>query len=156
MVTHMHTSSAGIDLIKQFEGFRSEAYLCAGGKWTVGYGSTEGVQPGMIITEAEAEARLKHDLQTAEHAVSRLVTRSLTQHQFDALASFTFNLGSGALQRSTLRQKVNRMEDDAVPQEFCRWVYSGGRKLRGLIRRREAEAVLYALPEAIRTHAPAA
>lgn len=63
--------------------------------------------------------------------------------RFDALVSFTFNLGGGALQRSTLRRKVNREEHEDVPREFLRWVWAGGRKLRGLVRRREAEALLY-------------
>ena len=81
---------------------------------------------------------------TAERAVLRLIRVPLEDGRFDALSSFTFNLGTGALQRSTLRRKVNREEHDAVPAEFRRWVWAGGRKLKGLIRRREAEAALYA------------
>ena len=79
----------------------------------------------------------------AERAVLRLIKVPLTDGQFDALVSFTFNLGSGALQRSTLRRKVNREEHEEVPAEFLRWVWAGGRKLRGLVRRRAAESVLY-------------
>ena len=70
----------------------------------------------------------------------------LTDGQFDALVSFSFNLGSGALQRSTLRRKVNREEHADVPPEFMRWVWAGGRTLKGLIRRRQAETILYARP----------
>jgi lysozyme len=81
----------------------------------------------------------------AEQAVCRLVKVPLTDGQFDALVSFTFNLGSGALQRSTLRRKVNREEHEEVPREFLRWVWAGGRKLKGLVRRRAAEADLYRL-----------
>ena len=81
---------------------------------------------------------------TAERAVLRLIRVPLEDGRFDALSSFTFNLGTGALQRSTLRRKVSREEHDAVPAEFRRWVWAGGRKLKGLIRRREAEAALYA------------
>lgn len=80
---------------------------------------------------------------TAERAVLRLISVPLTDGQFDALVSFTFNLGAGALQRSTLRRKVNREEHEDVPAEFLRWVWAGGRKLNGLIRRRRAEATLY-------------
>ena len=76
----------------------------------------------------------------AERAVLRLIRVRLADDQFDALVSFTFNLGAGALQRSTLRRKVNREEHGEVPPEFMRWVWAGGRKLKGLIRRRAAEA----------------
>ena len=73
----------------------------------------------------------------------RLIRVPLADGRFDALGSFTFNLGAGALQRSTLRRRVNREEHDAVPPEFRRWVWAGGRKLKGLIRRREVEAEFY-------------
>ncbi len=79
----------------------------------------------------------------AERAVLRLIRVPLTDGQFNALCSFAFNLGSGALQRSTLRRKVNREEHTAVPPEFLHWVWAGGRKLKGLVRRRDAEAALY-------------
>ena len=96
------------------------------------------------IDEATAEDLLRRDVETAERAVLRHIRVPLEDGQFDALGSFTFNLGSGALQRSTLRRKVNREEHAAVPAEFRRWVWAGGRKLKGLIRRREAEVGLYA------------
>ena len=95
------------------------------------------------IDEATAEELLRLDVETAERAVLRLIQVPLEDGRFDALASFTFNLGAGALQRSTLRRKVNREEHDAVPAEFRRWVWAGGRKLKGLIRRREAETETY-------------
>lgn len=95
------------------------------------------------ITEAQAKDLLRKDVQEAEHAVFRLITAPLTDNQFDALVSFTYNLGSGALQRSTLRWKVNREEHAAAPAEFMKWVWAGGRKLEGLIRRREDEANVY-------------
>lgn len=137
-------SELGIALIKHFEGFRSEPYLCAGGYRTIGYGHV--IRPGealQSVTEAEAEALLFRDLTLSERAILRLITVPLTSHQFDALASFTFNLGSGALQSSTLRQKVNRQEHEDAAQEFHRWVYAGGRKLAGLVRRRRLESLLY-------------
>ncbi len=86
---------------------------------------------------------LHRDVQTAQRAVLRLINVPLTDGQYDALVSFTYNLGSGTLQRSTLRRKVNREEHNDVPAEFKRWVYAGGRKLLGLVRRRCAEAEIY-------------
>ncbi|WP_439271845.1 lysozyme [Pseudochrobactrum sp. HB0163] len=137
----------GVDLIKRFEGFEPEIYLDAAGLPTIGYGHL--LRPGEAemftggISEAAGEALLIKDVGIAERAVLRLIKVSLTDGQFDALVSFTFNLGSGALQRSTLRRKVNREEHEEVPAEFMRWVWAGGRKLRGLVRRRAAESVLY-------------
>ncbi len=86
---------------------------------------------------------LRRDVQVAERAVLRLIDVPLTDGQYDALVSFTFNLGAGALQRSTLRRKVNREEHADVPAQLMRWVVAGGKRLRGLARRREAEASLY-------------
>ena len=86
---------------------------------------------------------MRQDAQIAERAVLRLINVPLTDGQFDALVSFTYNLGGGALQRSTLRRKINREEHAEVPEQFMRWVWAGGRKLRGLVRRRAAEAVFY-------------
>ena len=138
-----HTGRAGLELIKHFEGLRLEAYLCPAGVWTIGYGSTRGVIESMTITETEAEAMLRRDLLTAERSVLRLVNVPLTHNQFDALVSFTFNLGGGALQRSTLRRKVNREDHEDVPAELLKWNRAGGKISRGLIRRRQAEAELY-------------
>lgn len=86
---------------------------------------------------------LRNDVAVAERAVLRLISVPVTQGQFDALVSFIFNLGAGALQRSTLRPKVNREEHADVPAELGKWVWAGGRKLRGLISRRSAESRLY-------------
>ena len=86
---------------------------------------------------------LQVDVGVAERAVLRLITVPLTDAQFDALVSFTFNLGAGALQRSSLRRKVNREEHADVPAEFMKWVWAGGRKLKGLVSRRAAEAAMY-------------
>jgi lysozyme len=95
------------------------------------------------VDEDEALDLLRKDVAVAERAVLRLINVPLTQGQFDALVSFTFNLGSGALQRSTLRRKVNREEHDDVPAEFMKWVWAGGRKLKGLVKRRKAEVAFY-------------
>jgi len=86
---------------------------------------------------------LRQDAQIAERAVLRLINVPLTDGQFDALVSFTYNLGGGALQRSTLRRKINREEHTEVPEQFMRWVWAGGRKLKGLVRRRNSEINCY-------------
>lgn len=142
-----HITKEGLELIKHFEGFEPEVYLDAAGYPTIGYGhlirKDEGDMYAGGISEAAAEALLAKDVGFAERAVLRLIKVPLTDGQFDALVSFTFNLGGGALQRSTLRRKVNRGEHGAVPREFRKWVWAGGRKPRGLIRRRNAEAMLY-------------
>jgi lysozyme len=136
----------GIDLIKRFEGFSSTVYICPAGYPTIGYGHL--VRPDESyaeISETEAEELLRQDVESAERAVLRLVNVPLTDGQFDALVSFTFNLGSGAFQRSTLRRKVNRLAHAEVPEQLMRWVWAGGRKLRGLRKRRRAESILYRL-----------
>ena len=143
-----HLTDEGLALIKCFEGFVPGIYICPGGWPTIGYGHVvrDGERDRFAdgIDEATAEDLLRRDVEAAEQAVLRLIGVPLEDGQFDALSSFTFNLGAGALQRSTLRRKVNRGEHDAVPAEFGRWVWAGGRKLKGLIRRREAEAAIYA------------
>lgn len=141
----MRTSEEGLSLIRCFEGFSETAYICAGGYPTIGYGHV--ILAGEVFSEpinkARATALLRKDVLAAELGVKRHIQAALNQHQFDALVSFTFNLGSGALQRSTLRRVVNRGTHDDVPRELRRWVFAGGRKLRGLVRRRDAEAILY-------------
>ena len=143
-----HITDEGLDLIKRFEGFAPEVYVCPGGWPTIGYGHVvrddERERFADGIDEAEAEELLRRVVETAERAVLRLIRVPLEDGRFDALGSFTFNLGAGALQRSTVRRKVNREEHDAVPAEFRRWNWAGGCRLKGLVRRREAEAVLYA------------
>jgi lysozyme len=95
------------------------------------------------IDELEALDLLKTDVQKAEQSVLRLINVPLTDGQFDALVSFTFNLGGGALQRSTLRRKVNRGEHYSIPAEFMKWVWAGGRKQKGLVRKRRAESKIF-------------
>ncbi len=142
-----HVTQEGLSLIKRFEGFSPTIYLDAAGLPTIGYGHL--LRPGEAemfrrgISHEAAIALLIKDVEVAERSVLRLIALPLTNGQFDALVSFTFNLGGGALQRSTLRRKVNREEHDDVPAEFLRWVWAGGKKLRGLVRRREAEVEYY-------------
>ena len=140
-------SEEGLNLIKRFEGFSKTIYTCPAGYPTIGYGhlvkpnEAESFADGVL--KDEATDLLRQDVGIAERAVLRYVDVPLTDGQFDALVSFTFNLGAGALQRSTLRRKVTREEHDEVPAQFKRWVWAGGRKLKGLERRRNAESDLY-------------
>lgn len=139
-----HITQDGIDLIKRFEGFSSAVYICPAGYPTIGYGHL--VRSGESVTEiseAEAEELLRKDVESAERAVLRLVNVPVTDGQFDALVSFTYNLGSGALQCSTLRRKVNRQAHAQVPEQLMRWVWAGGRRLQGLVHRRKVESVYY-------------
>lgn len=139
----MKTSQKGIDLIKSFEGCRLETYKCSANVNTIGYGTTKGVVPGMKISLLEAEEMLKIDLVCFERWVEKLIEVELTQNQFDALVSFTYNLGEGALKNSTLRKFLNDKRYDLVPAQFLRWNKAGGKVLNGLTRRREAEAKMF-------------
>lgn len=143
----MQLSPEGLAFIARFEGFCPHVYADAAGLATIGYGhllrAGEAARYGSGISEEEARALLAQDALIAARAVRRLIHVPLEQAQFDALVSFTFNLGAGVLQRATLRRKLNRREYDAVPAELLRYVWAGGRKLSGLIRRRQAEAALF-------------
>ena len=139
----MKTSPKGIALIKEFEGLRLKAYKCPGGVWTIGYGHTAGVKSGMVITEAQAEEYLKADLIVFERYLNGHGL-ALNQNQFDALISFIYNVGTGNFSNSTLLRKVRaNPQDNSIMDEFLRWVYSKGRVLPGLQRRRLAEMKLY-------------
>ena len=139
----MNTSPKGIALIKEFEGLRLKAYKCPGGVWTIGYGHTAGVKPGIVISEAQAEEYLKADLIAFERYLNGLGL-ALNQNQFDALVSFIYNVGTGNFSNSTLLRKVRaNPQENSIMDEFLRWVYSKGRVLPGLQRRRLAEMKLY-------------
>ncbi len=139
----MKTSDNGIKLIKRHEGLRLEAYLCPAGVWTIGYGHIKGVKKGDKITEQQAEVFLRDDLAWAENAVNKQKL-DVNQNQFDALVSFTFNVGSENFQQSTLLKKVKANANDAtIANEFRKWRYAKGKVLNGLIGRREDELKLY-------------
>ncbi len=143
----MQISKAGLDLIKQFEGLYLNAYRCPAGVPTIGYGHTAGVAMGQTITQQQADEYLRRDVRQFERAVSRLVRVPLTQGQFDALVSFAFNLGEGALAQSTLLRLLNDGDHAGAAAQFDRWNKAGGRVLPGLVRRRAAERALFeALP----------
>ena len=139
----MKISQEGLSLIKKFEGCELEAYKCAADVWTIGYGSTKGVKEGDTLTQEEADKLLLKDVEVFEKAVKDAVEVPISQSQFDALVSWTFNLGSGSLNSSTMLKKLNNQEYDEVPAQIKRWNKAGGKVLQGLIRRREAEALLY-------------
>ncbi len=136
-------SQNGVDLIKSFEGLRLNSYQDSAGVWTIGYGHTAGVGPGQTITREQAESLLRQDVQWAQDAVRDNVDVPITQNQFDALVSFTFNVGAGAFGSSTLLSKLNGGDYAGAQQEFGRWVHAGGQRLEGLVRRRGDEAALF-------------
>jgi len=139
----MRTGRDGVELIRHFEGCRFDAYLCPAGVWTIGYGHTADVKEGDSIDQEAAEAFLIEDLEKFEQAVMRLVEVPLTQQQFDALVSWTFNLGAGNLAESTLLRKLNNYQYAEVPEQMMRWVRAGGQVLDGLVKRRAAEAAMF-------------
>ncbi len=142
-----HVTEEGLNLIKRFEGFSPTIYLCPAGYPTIGYGHVvlphEREHFAAGITQAEATEILQKDVGIAERAVVRLISVPLTDGQFDALVSFTFNLGAGALQRSTLRRKANRGEHESVPAELMKWVWAAGKRLPGLVLRKKTEVSVY-------------
>ncbi|WP_139412835.1 lysozyme [Bartonella mastomydis] len=142
-------STEGLALIKQWEGLRLKAYEDSGGIWTIGYGHTSAagapsVHKGMQITEKEAEEILRRDLKDCEAAVEKAVTVPLSDEQFAALVSFSYNVGITAFRKSTLLKKLNNGEYEAVPTELQKWTRVGGKRIQGLVNRRAAEAGLWA------------
>lgn len=156
----MKCSAKGRALIKEFEKLELVAYKCPAGIWTIGYGSTfyedkRPVKKGDRITKARAEQLFDNTLRVFEDGVNKLLKKPVTQNQFDALVSFAFNVGldmdddliAEGLGDSTLLKKVNANPNDrTIGQEFMKWVYSGGKKLDGLVRRRAKEYALYITP----------
>ena len=144
----MKTSANGIAHIKEFEGFRGKRYLCPANKWTIGYGhvivdSERLTLWNAELTEEQATKLLIKDLDRFESAVRDMVAVPLTQGQFDALVSFAFNLGEAKLRSSTLLKLLNAGDYDGARKQINRWVYSNGKKLDGLIRRRARETEMF-------------
>ena len=157
----MKISEAGIQLIKSFEGCHNQPYKCPALLYTIGYGHVlypeqarlktpeRSAYPlrtehNRVFANDEIDTLLEQDLQRFENGVSRLCPASAdSQPQFDALVSFSFNVGLGNLQSSTLRMKYNRGDYDGAANEFLKWNKSSGKVLQGLVRRREAERVLF-------------
>ena len=139
----MKISLEGLALIKRFEGCRLESYKCSANVLTIGYGHTSGVKETDTITQDEADKLLQEDVEQFEKYVDDNVTVELGQSQFDALVAWTFNLGVGNLRESTMLKKLNSEDYASVPSEMKRWNKAGGKTLDGLIRRREAESLLF-------------
>lgn len=147
-MNHRQSTEQGLNLIKFFEGFSPIRYLCPARVWTIGIGHA--IRKGekwdsatATITLEEALELLDKDNDEAERAAIRLIRNPLEDWQFDSLVSFTFNLGSGALQASTLRRRLNDGDYYNASLEFDKWIYGGGRILPGLIKRRKAERILF-------------
>jgi len=139
----MKTSEEGKALIKKFEGCELKAYLCPAQVWTIGYGHTAGVNEGDVCTQEDADRMLSEDLEEFEGYVREAVNVDLEQNEFDALVAWTYNLGPGNLQSSTMLKRINENKFEDVHSEMRRWNKSGGKVLDGLVRRREAEALLF-------------
>lgn len=133
-----------VSIIERFEGLSLETYECPVGKLTIGYGHTgDDVYEGLVISEAVAEDLLRKDMESAAADVLRLVTAPLSDNEFGALISFTFNLGAGNLASSTLLKLLNRHKYAEAADQFPRWVFAGGKRLEGLVSRRNAERDLF-------------
>jgi lysozyme len=147
----MRSSDLLITFIKKKEGFSLKAYLCPSKKWTIGWGHTGGVKPGMVITELQAAQFLANDIAVAENAVNKYVKVPLTDGEFETLVSFVMNVGVGTpdtpgyndgkgFRGSTLLTLLNLGAKDQVPKQLRRWVHDDkGRVLQGLVDRREEE-----------------
>ena len=144
-----NVTDKGLDLIKLYEGYSSSPYLCPAQHWTIGYGAIWGLDGKRVtedhpdISKDQADQLLRRDVRKSQVAVLRLIKVPLEDGQFDSLCSFVFNLGSGSLQSSTLRRKINRGDYIGAADEFPRWVFAGGRKLKGLIKRRKHERLMF-------------
>ncbi len=142
--TSFTTATAGLELIKKYEGLRLEAYKCPAGIWTIGYGSTgPDIVEGLKITKNQAEERLKNYLVNLERNINKLGL-PINQNQFDALVSFGYNVGFGNLRISTLLKKVKeKAPAEEITEQFIRWNKAAGRELLGLTKRRKEEAALF-------------
>lgn len=146
----MQISDAGLSLIKNFEGLSTKAYLCPAGVLTIGYGHTKNVKPNDVITKDGAEELLKKDLKEFEEAVTAMLDIrevAVNQCQFDALVCFAFNVGTKALDTSTLLKKLTIGDVEGAGDEFLRWNKAGGKVLEGLNLRRQAERRLFLAEE---------
>jgi lysozyme len=151
----MQLSQSGLEFIASFEGYHRAlpngdctTYYCPAGVLTIGYGCTEGIREGEVWTKQQAQDRFRIELAKHEAAVTRLTTVELNQNQYDALVSFSYNCGAGALQTSTLLKKLNAGDYEGAARQFPSWNKGGGKVLPGLVRRRADEASLFRKPAA--------
>lgn len=140
----MNISKNGVDLIKQFEGLKLNAYKCPAGIWTIGWGHTgKDVFKGLKINEKEAQIFLLNDLKIHASYIEKLTKVPLNQNQFDALVSFEYNIGYSAFKNSTLLKLLNQKKYNLAADEFDKWIYANKKKLNGLINRRKKEKELF-------------
>ena len=145
----LRINEAGLDLIKHYEGWRKSPYLCSAARPTIGYGSTWDRNGNAVtldhpdITKEQGEYLLLREVRHSEKAIRRLVKTELTENMFSSLCSFIYNVGSGNFQKSTLRMKLNRGQHESAADELSKWVKAGGRRIRGLVRRRKQERELF-------------
>lgn len=139
--------TTAIDLIKQFEGFRANAYQDSVGVWTIGYGTTringQPVTAGMTITQQQALQLVQQEVNKLTRQIDTIVAVPINDNQLNALIDFAYNLGFNALKTSTLIRKLNAGDYNGAADQFDRWVYAGGKVLPGLVKRREAEKQLF-------------
>ena len=139
----MNISQEGLSLIKKFEGCELKAYRCPANVLTIGYGITKNVTENMEISQEEADEMLNEEITEYEEYVNNMVKVPLEQNQFDALCSWVYNLGPTNLEKSTLLKLLNAGDYHLIPSQIRRWNKAGGETLTGLIRRREAESLLF-------------
>ena len=145
----MNIATPGLEIIKHYEGWSSSVYLCPAGRWTQGWGSTWDNRGNPItsknsdIDEVTGESYLRREISHVEKAIGRLIKAELTENMFSSLCSWAYNVGTGNLQRSTLRMKLNRGNYEAAADEFPKWRRGGGRILKGLVLRRASERELF-------------
>lgn len=145
-INNLNYSKSGLALTEGFEGLRLQAYQDSVGVWTIGYGHTGGVYPGMAISQLQAEQFLLADVQSAVHCVNQAVNVVLQQSEFDALVDFVFNVGGGNFVSSTLLRDLNAHNFTGAAQQFLVWNKAGGQVLAGLMRRRAAESQVFQTP----------
>ena len=156
----MNVSPLAIDMVKHHEGVKNKPYRCPARLWTIGVGHVMYPDQAKLpldkrdsvmlkpeddrqFTQEEVDGILRHDLDRFERGVERFCPSNLSQGQFDALVSFSFNLGLGTLQRSTLRQKLLRGDTEGAAEEFLKYCMAGGKILKGLQNRRRDERALF-------------
>lgn len=148
-VTGLHDiSQKGYAIIKEFEGFRSQAYLDTGGVWTIGYGTIKypngvSVKKGDTCTQGQAEAWLLNDCLWVDACLDKCVKAKITQNQFDALASFVYNIGESQFMKSTMLTLINQGSMTAAANQFDRWIFDNGKRIEGLVNRRAKEKALF-------------
>ena len=139
----MKISENGLELIKKFEGCETTAYQDSVGVWTIGFGYTKGVEEGQTCSIEDAESMLADEMDEYEGYINNMVKVELQQHEFDALVAWVYNLGPTNLGESTMLKVLNGGQFDRVPDEMNRWTRAGGEILEGLVRRRQAESLMF-------------